>query len=1332
MADGNGGATLDTISIRISASSKSAANSIDRLKTSLDNLRRATASSFRNLSDVRRELSVLSSATNSLRNIASPVNSLSRSLERLNGVNIRQATDSLRSLANLSNSLTGMGDSVDSIRAFRSGVNSLLGSIDRLQQADLTGVSDRVTQIVNAIRPLTNEMIRAGSGMSNFGQNLRDMVAAARGARGFQSLNAEVAQYNERVTRANRSSRGLRDVLRRFASLVSVSYVFREIGQAISKAVSSSIEYIEAMNLASVSLGELAGEAREYTAAISSALGVDQGEMLKNMGLFQNLATSFGMANDQAYILSKGMTQLAYDFASFHNLDIEESFLKFQSALAGELEPIRRVGVDISNARLQQELYDLGLRQNISTLGRADKAMLTYIAIMKQSNNEMGDMARTVTSPANMLRVLGNQATITARQIGNVFVPVLKSIIPWAIAVVRVIGQLVSMFASVAGIQMPEIDAGVDTQTFTDLSNGLDGVGESADDAAKKVNNLIGGFDELNILQKDSGTAGSDVNLGNVLSGIDLSQFQYNMLEGLIDPKIDSYIRKITDFLNAFKNSAGVKLLTSVLKSLWGILKPFGEWILAHPDTVANWLVGIGVAILTYKLITGIANLATAFKNLGKAASASGLLGGLKALGGIFTNPWALVIAGVAAAVTLVGLAIWQASEDAKKARLDSIFGDIVLTFEEVQKAAEALATTDLSIELDYYVKESDSLAEMYNTIENTLTELKTQQWLASIGVEIDLDAYSVQIDDLIKQTQEALDQQEHVYTMGIEIGVNNEGVAAEMTEFVKEYMNSSRTQLENLGHQLRKTVDDALADGVLSGAELETIANLQKEMQEVMDRVTQANVKAEWTAFTMDWSGVDLQFESWNQVMDAANKMVQDQMQELEGIRLQNLQIAELALAEGSISAEKYQTWVDEIERSFMENKLALTANVDQFAINTMGDSYQNAIGSFGTDTAASIAEALTGAFDGMFGEDQNGEVRKLNVNKFLSAIEQEIHNGIPSLKGAVSSIVENIKPQEDEWLAQKAYYEQMGMEVPQSVANGLANIEALRGLTTNTELLYAEIANVLKDSPEVKNALEAAGLTGEDLIGSLLDGIVATSNADMPIITQESEEMYNAAISKLDKEGAKAAGVGVVSSTTAGITEQMAADMGLVQSEFEKMPEAARNAMGLNTQNYSSKFNDMGEGVGNSFWDGLERIWDRMTSWLSKQKLTVAAGEVISTNTYTSTRNASRSVATNPDGSYLEFANGNVATDPTLAIFGEYPGAKSNPEITAPQSTIYETVVAANSEMVGAVYQMANMIVEAIENNSTEISADSRGIFKAVKKEASNYQKAHGVPAF
>lgn len=94
--------------------------------------------------------------------------------------------------------------------------------------------------------------------------------------------------------------------------------------------------------------------------------------------------------------------------------------------------------------------------------------------------------------------------------------------------------------------------------------------------------------------------------------------------------------------------------------------------------------------------------------------------------------------------------------------------------------------------------------------------------------------------------------------------------------------------------------------------------------------------------------------------------------------------------------------------------------------------------------------------------------------------------------------------------------------------------------------------------------------------------------------------------------------------------------------------------------------------------------------------------------------------------------FASGAVVTQPTLAWTGEYAGAATNPEIIAPQSIMRETVAEANAPMVAAMYEMATMIVDAIERSGVEVSADSKGIFKAVQKEARNYHKTTGVPAF
>jgi hypothetical protein len=109
-------------------------------------------------------------------------------------------------------------------------------------------------------------------------------------------------------------------------------------------------------------MGKSAQFGRQLATSLQSVLGVDSGESMRYMGLFQQMATSFGIINKQATIMSKNFTQLGYDFASFYNISTKDAFTKLQSGLAGQTRSLRTLEIDISQARLQQELYSLGMR----------------------------------------------------------------------------------------------------------------------------------------------------------------------------------------------------------------------------------------------------------------------------------------------------------------------------------------------------------------------------------------------------------------------------------------------------------------------------------------------------------------------------------------------------------------------------------------------------------------------------------------------------------------------------------------------------------------------------------------------------------------------------------------------------------------------------------------------------------------------------------------------------------------------------------------------------------------------------------------------------------
>jgi hypothetical protein len=128
--------------------------------------------------------------------------------------------------------------------------------------------------------------------------------------------------------------------------------------------------------------------------------------------------------------MSKNLTQLGYDISSFFNISYEDAMQKLQSGVSGELEPLRRLGYDLSQARLQAVALSLGIDRSVNSMTQAEKAQLRYYAIMTQVTTAQGDMARTLEAPANQLRILKAQATQAARALGNVFIPALNAILP--------------------------------------------------------------------------------------------------------------------------------------------------------------------------------------------------------------------------------------------------------------------------------------------------------------------------------------------------------------------------------------------------------------------------------------------------------------------------------------------------------------------------------------------------------------------------------------------------------------------------------------------------------------------------------------------------------------------------------------------------------------------------------------------------------------------------------------------------------------------------------------------------------------------------------------
>lgn len=557
---------ITSLSVEISAESQGAELNIDKLTTAISNLRTKVS-----VGKVCTSLDKLSSSISALKQASAGISGLDKVTNFLNGISSVNTTAGVRGVNSVVNAIKKIPNAVSALNGVDfysmsgsitqltnalaplsildiSGLKSLgsafkaIGTVpdltDKLKAADLDSFADSCQKISTALTPLASQLDKVGNAFAKLPPQLSKVVTQAN----------RVTAANERQKKSYMSlSSQMNNFMRSAAKLVSLKAIATYLGNAAEKFNS----YYEAANLFGVSMKGLTGEASTFINKMETLLGIDPTESMNNMATIQSLTTSFGLASDKAYVLSKNLTQLGYDLASLKNIPVAESFTKIQAAISGELEPIRRLGVDISNARLQQELLNLGYSQSVSTLSQADKAVLRYIAIMKQTTDAQGDFARTLSSPANMIRILQAQLNSLARAVGSLLYPALKSILPPLIAAVELVKELVTGIASLMGVKVEFPDFSSASDAVGGVTDAMDNTTKATGKAAKAFKNYIMGFDELNVIQKDNGSSGGSGSgagaAGNLLGDVDLSG--YDMFKNYVGSSVDEIKAKLEKLL---------------------------------------------------------------------------------------------------------------------------------------------------------------------------------------------------------------------------------------------------------------------------------------------------------------------------------------------------------------------------------------------------------------------------------------------------------------------------------------------------------------------------------------------------------------------------------------------------------------------------------------------------------------------------------------------------------------------------------------------------------------------------------------------------------------
>lgn len=502
--------------------------------------------------------------------------------------------DKLTSLANGLRPLSELGKA--NMTTFINQLSKLPKVIEDLEAADIDKFTQQMTALAAAMKPFANEMQKVSNGFSAFPSKIQKLITSTE-------------KYNASARKATSTTGKFTSGLKAL-NVAAVAITFRKIGHFIAQAVAESNKYQEDLNLFTVALGQYAAEAQNYAEKVSDVMGIDPAQWLRNQGVFNTLLTGFGDTAERAQLMSQNLTQLGYDISSFFNISIEDAMQKLQSGISGELEPLRRLGYDLSQARLEQTALNLGIKESVANMTQAEKAELRYYAIMTQVTTAQGDMARTLEAPANQLRILQAQLTQAARAIGNIFIPALNAILPYAIAVVQVIREIANALANLAGFKLTEVD-------YSGVNSAAVGAGSLADNlddaagAAKKLKQYTAGFDELNVFAPNTGS-GSGAGAGGA-GGFDFDLPTYDFLGDAVQTRIGEIKKMIEDTLAEITTIvSGFMLAVGAILVVTGVNIPLGVGLMAAgavglAATVGlNWTAMSSELASTLALITGV------------------------------------------------------------------------------------------------------------------------------------------------------------------------------------------------------------------------------------------------------------------------------------------------------------------------------------------------------------------------------------------------------------------------------------------------------------------------------------------------------------------------------------------------------------------------------------------------------------------------------------------------------------------------------------------------------------------------------------------------------
>lgn len=588
----------ESIELQIKSDAQQAIKVIGNLQSKLQGLG-STLNSL-NGASISNFASGMSQLATSLRSVSSidtrTFSKIATNMEKLGNLDTARLVSSASALKSMATELSGFA----SISKQSAEITQLTASISKLGSKSASYAADNIRNLGGALKEVmttlsnaprvSNNIIQMTNALANLSQQGSKVGSASR------SLVTGFSNTSKSIKSTRSGFRGLASTIGKFYATYWL--VMRAVGK-IGGAVDLASQLTEVQNVVDTTFGDMASKVDDFTKTSIQDFGMSELTVKQISSRFQALGTSIGISSEQVANgtavankalmsqnntlykttdsmadMSLNLTRLAGDMASFYDVDQADVAKSLQSIFSGTIAPLRRYGLDLTQATLSEWAMKNGLDANIKSMTQAEKVLLRYNYVMANTQAAQGDFAKTANTWANSVRVLKQEFQAWGSIIGSVIINALK---PFVQALSKVMLKVISFTRTVAdalgaifGWTIEISGGGATVDGMEDIAGGVGDIGDSADKSNKKAQKLkktLLSIDEIHALD-DNSDSGSGGGSGSGGSG-----------GGGAGGGVDSSLKKTDGLLEKYKSS---------IKDLYSLGKYIGDALASAMESI-DW-----------------------------------------------------------------------------------------------------------------------------------------------------------------------------------------------------------------------------------------------------------------------------------------------------------------------------------------------------------------------------------------------------------------------------------------------------------------------------------------------------------------------------------------------------------------------------------------------------------------------------------------------------------------------------------------------------------------------------------------------------------------------